>query len=158
MQKHFSETFLHLERRSLKINQGWYIVVLYEINFQTCKSRKAQDRNYAAALPTFIAKAKKKKTTGNYINEIRNGMKALIFYITSSNRNGEVSLGWRDVKRQFFLHPPLHLGAKIKNGCETLGGCVAAIWPTLYTPMHTYMVLDIWSLERLKKYIPTVIL
>ena len=44
-------------------------------------------------LPAFIARAKKKKTTGNYINEIRNGMKALIFYITSSNRNGEVSLG-----------------------------------------------------------------
>ena len=44
-------------------------------------------------LPAFIAKAKKKKTTGNYTNEVRNGMKALIFYITSSNRNGEVSLG-----------------------------------------------------------------
>ena len=45
-------------------------------------------------LPAFIAKANKKKTTvGNYTNEIRNGMKALIFYITSSNRNGEVSLG-----------------------------------------------------------------
>ena len=39
-------------------------------------------------------------------------------------------------KKTIFLHPPLHLGAKIKNGCETLGGCVASIWPTLNTPMH----------------------
>ena len=38
-------------------------------------------------------------------------------------------------KKTIFLHPPLHLGAKIKSGCETKGWCIAPIWPTLCTPM-----------------------
>ena len=68
--------------------------MLSEINFQTERAKAAPSaKTKIMPLPAFIAKAKKKKTTGNYINEIRNGMKALIFYITSSNRNGEVSLG-----------------------------------------------------------------
>ena len=70
--------------------------MLSEINFQTERAKAAPSAKtkIMPPLPAFIAKANKKKTTvGNYTNEIRNGMKALIFYITSSNRNGEVSLG-----------------------------------------------------------------
>ena len=68
--------------------------MLSEINFQTERAKAAPSaKTKIMPLPAFIAKANKKKTTvGNYTNEIRNGMKALIFYITSSNRNGEVSL------------------------------------------------------------------
>ena len=56
--------------------------------------------------------------------------------MTSSNRKGGVSFGWRDVKT-IFLHPILHLGAKLKGGCETKGGCKAATKPTLCTEKIT---------------------
>ena len=40
-----------------------------------------------------------------------------------------------EMLRQFFLHPILPLGAKLKGGCETKGGCIAPTKPTLCTPM-----------------------
>ena len=51
-----------------------------------------------------------------------------------------MSLGWRDVKRQFFLHPILHLGAEMIGGCETKGGCKAPTRPTLCKPMIITML------------------
>ena len=50
-----------------------------------------------------------------------------------------------EMLRQFLLHPILHLGAKLKGGCETKGGCIAATKPTLCTPMSIDANLQIQS-------------
>ena len=51
-----------------------------------------------------------------------------------------VSLGWRDVKRQFFLHPLLRMGAKIQGECETKGRCNGPKRPALNTPSYAFIL------------------
>ena len=61
-----------------------------------------------------------------------------------------------EMLRPFFctqsLGPFLHLGAKLKGGCETKGGCIAATKPTLCTPMFTYLSLSMYVIIRVKYY------